>query len=57
MFGGGELAVMKGPLVVGLDRWGDGERRQQAGFPRAEAELRALEKRLGAGAIIACLLA
>jgi hypothetical protein len=57
MFGGGELAVMKGPLVVGLDRWGDGERRQQAGFPRAEAELRALEKRLGAGAIVACLLA
>ncbi len=38
--------------MVGLQRWGDGERRQQAGFPKAEAELRALEKRLGTAALL-----
>ena len=45
---GGEL------FVVGLERWGGGARRQQAGFPKAEAELRALEKRHGTSALLEC---
>jgi len=62
--GGGKLASWGGAfgvdcgngelLVVGLGRWGDGERRQQAGFAKAEAELRALEKREGTAALLEC---
>ncbi len=44
----------RGLLVVGLERWGGGARRQQSWLPQSGSRASALEKREGAAALLEC---